>query len=391
MKRKICVVTGSRADYGLLRWLMQEIMEDQDFELQTIVTGSHLSKAFGQTENEIISDGFKIDKRIEILGEGYNSLSASKATSRCLEGVAIALDELAPDLIILLGDRYEIFAAAAAALLMNIPIAHIHGGEITIGAFDDALRHSITKMSHVHFVAAEDYRKRVIQLGESPDYVFNVGGLGVDSINNIKLRSRKELENELGVRFSSKNLLVTFHPETLGDIDLPVWLKETCELLSELQDTTIIYTAPNSDPGSQEITKVVRSYVDSNSNSYFFQSLGYLNYLSCLKEVDAVIGNSSSGILEAPSLKVGTINIGRRQQGRLLAESVISISADIFEFREALERVYSDEFKSKVNSSTSPFGEPGASSKILKIIKTLDFKKMREKEFYDIEMIVNKS
>jgi GDP/UDP-N,N'-diacetylbacillosamine 2-epimerase (hydrolysing) len=387
MKRKICVVTGSRADYGLLRWLMQEIKDDQDFELQTIVTGSHLSKEFGQTESEITGDGFKIDHRIEILGEDYNSLSASKATGRCLEGIAIALDELVPDLIILLGDRYEIFAAAAAALLMNIPVAHIHGGEVTIGAFDDALRHSITKMSHLHFVAAEDYRKRVIQLGESPEYVFNVGGLGVDSINNVKLRSRKELENELGVKFSSKNLLVTFHPETLGGIGLPSWIKETCELLSELKNTTVIYTAPNSDPGSEEIIKIVRSQVDSNSNAYFFQSLGYLNYLSCLNLVDAVIGNSSSGILEAPSLKVATINIGRRQQGRLIADSVISISADNFELKKALDKVYSDDFKNIVNSSTSPFGNPGASARILKIIKTIDFNKLREKKFYDIEKI----
>jgi len=387
MKRKICVVTGSRADYGLLRWVMQEIKDDSELSLQIIVTGSHLSKNFGQTENEISLDGFNIDHRIEILGDRYNALNTSKATGRGIEGIAKALDDLGPDLIILLGDRYEIFAAATAALLMSIPVAHIHGGEITIGAFDDALRHSITKMSHLHFVAAEEYRKRVVQLGESPEHVFNVGGLGVDAINNVKLRNRKELEEELGLTFSLKNLLVTFHPETLGNSELPEFINETCNFLSGLQDTTIIYTAPNSDPGSELILKILLSHVASSSNSYFFQSLGYLNYLSCLNEVDAVIGNSSSGVLEAPSLHVGTINIGNRQQGRLFAKSVTQIGTDILEFRSALEKVYSDEFKNELLHSTSPFGNPGASAKIVKTIKRIDLKKLLEKKFYDIEMI----
>ena len=297
MTRKICVITGSRAEYGLLRWLMKEIDIDPDLDLQLIVTGTHLSSSFGLTYREIESDGFSIDKTVDIVDELDSTLGLMKSISNALSGIGLALRELRPDIILILGDRYEIFAAATAALVERIPIAHIHGGETTEGIYDEAFRHSITKMSHIHFTSTEAYRKRVIQLGESPDRVFLVGALGVDAIARVSFLTKEELETKLDYRFLNKNLLITYHPSTLeSDFGIQE-LKELLLSLSELKDTGLIFTMANADPSGQEISELISNFVQKNQNSRAYASLGQNTYFSLLKNIDGVIGNSSSGLL----------------------------------------------------------------------------------------------
>jgi len=387
MKRKICVVTGSRADYGLLRWLMQEIKEDLDLELQILATGMHLSETFGLTYKEIESDGFKINEKITVLN-GYDSgLSLAKSISLGVSGCAEAFERLKPDLIIVLGDRFEIFAAATSALVLTIPVAHLHGGEVTVGAFDESFRHSITKMSHVHFVAAEEYRNRVIQLGENPELVFNVGGLGVDALSKIDLLTKEEFENKRGVSFSKRNLLITFHPVTLEDGSAEKQMNELLSALSELNETTLIFTLPNADTGGLLIIREIEKFVEDHSNAYSFKSLGQVDYFSCINLVDGVVGNSSSGLTEVPSFRKGTINIGDRQEGRLYATSVINVEPTKEEIKKGLSKLYSDSFRAKLPSTENPYGSPGSSSKIHKIVRDLELEGLLKKSFFQVNRI----
>jgi GDP/UDP-N,N'-diacetylbacillosamine 2-epimerase (hydrolysing) len=384
MNRKICVVTGSRADYGLLRWVMQGIKEDSELTLQVIATGMHVSSLFGLTYKEIEADGFKVDVKLEILGELDSPVGIADSMGQGLLGCAKAFNYLQPDAIVLLGDRFEIFAAAAAALVARIPVAHLHGGETTVGAFDEALRHSITKMSQLHFVAAEEYRKRVIQLGENPGNVFLVGGLGIDNIKKLELLSRSELEDSLNLKFKSKSLLITYHPVTL---DLETAENQTRELLnalSELKDTTLIFTMPNADTGGRVIIRMIETFVAQNSNSRSFTSLGQLRYLSCIANVDGVVGNSSSGLTEVPSFKKGTVNIGDRQLGRLQAKSVINSQPKEKSIQDAIKRLYSEDFKSILGEVTNPYGEGGASARIVKILKDAPLEGIVKKTFHDL-------
>lgn len=382
MKRKICVVTGSRADYGLLRWLMQEIKEDLDLELQILATGMHLSETFGLTYKEIESDGFKINEKITVLNGDDSGLSLAKSISLGVSGCAEAFERLKPDLIIVLGDRFEIFAATTAALVSTIPVAHLHGGEVTVGAFDESFRHSITKMSHIHFVSAEEYKKRVIQLGENPELVFNVGGLGVDAISKINLMTKEEFENKRGVSFSKRNLLITFHPVTLEDGSAEKQMNELLSALSELNETTLIFTLPNADTGGLAIISKIEKFVEDHSNAYSFKSLGQVDYFSCINLVDGVIGNSSSGLTEVPSFRKGTINIGDRQKGRLLATSVIASKPFKNDIKSALNILYSASFQEELRTSKNPYGEAGSSKKIYKIIKKIDLEEIQKKEFF---------
>jgi len=384
MTRKICVVTGSRAEYGLLRWIMNDVRDDLDLVLQIIVTGSHLSENFGSTYTEIEAHGFKIDKKIEILNEDDTSLGVSKSMSLALIGFGEAFAELRPDVIVLLGDRFEIFCAAAAALIARVPVAHLHGGEVTVGAFDDALRHSITKMSHLHFVAADDYRKRVIQLGENPENVYLVGGLGVDSIKKISYLGKTELEKSLNLKLSKKSLLITFHPVTLEDSTSESQMTELLKALSKLIDTTLIFTMPNADTGSRSLMAIVTDFVNTHENSYVFNSLGQLLYLSCVSHVDGVVGNSSSGIAEVPSFNKGTINIGDRQKGRLQASSIINCEPNAESISEAISRLYSFDFQQKLPNVVNPYGEGGASSRILKVLREIPLEGLTKKTFRDI-------
>jgi GDP/UDP-N,N'-diacetylbacillosamine 2-epimerase (hydrolysing) len=384
MKRKICVVTGSRADYGLLRFVMQGIKEDADLVLQVVATGMHMSPTFGLTYREIEADGFNIDAKVETLSSSDTPVGIAESMGKGLSGCAAVFRRLQPDVILVLGDRFEIFAATAAALVAKIPVAHLHGGETTIGAFDEAFRHSITKMSHFHFVAAEEYRQRVIQLGENPDHVFLVGGLGVDGVKNISLLSKDEIESSLGVKFQSKSLLVTFHPVTLEDETSEVQMKELLSALSDLSDTTLIFTMPNADTGGLVLIKMIQEFVSQNANSFAFTSLGQLRYLSCMAQVDAVIGNSSSGLIEAPAFKKGSINIGDRQLGRLQASSIINCKPEKKLIGEAIRRMYSSEFQRSLVKTINPYGEGGASARIVEILRTESLAGIVKKTFHDL-------
>jgi GDP/UDP-N,N'-diacetylbacillosamine 2-epimerase (hydrolysing) len=386
MKRKVCIITGTRAEYGLLYWLIKEIQEDSDLELQIIATGMHLSPEFGLTYRQIEKDGFKIDKKIEMLLSSDTPIGISKSMGLGVIGFAEAYADLKPDIVVLLGDRFEIFSAAAAAMIARIPIAHLHGGEATEGLIDEPIRHSITKMSHLHFTAAEEYRRRVIQLGESPARVFNVGGLGIDNIRKLKLMNREEFEDAIEFELGPKNLLITFHPVTLEHATAGDQFQNLLNALDELQDTKFIFTKPNADTEGRLITKMLDDYVSENSDKAIaFVSLGQLRYLSALKFVDACVGNSSSGLAEAPTFKIGTINTGDRQRGRIKADSVIDCEPDKESILTAIRKLYSKEFQNKLKDVKNPYGEGGVAEKIKKILKEVCLTDILKKRFYDTE------
>ena len=385
-QRKICVVTGTRAEYGLLYWLMKEIEADENLELQLIVTGMHLSPEFGLTYNEIEKD-FKIDKKIEILLSSDTAIGVSKSMGLAQISFSEAYEAFKPDVLVVLGDRYEIFSAAASAMIANIPIAHLHGGETTEGAFDESIRHSITKMSHLHFTATDEYRNRVIQLGEHPSRVFNVGGLGIDNIEKLKLLSKEEFEASIDFKLNKKNILVTFHPVTLENSTAKEQFQILIDVVDELEDTNIIFTKANSDTDGRIINKMIDEYVRKNSEkSVVFSSLGQLRYLSALQFVDAVVGNSSSGLIEAPSFKTGTINIGDRQKGRIKARSIIDSRPNKEDIKTAFTQLYSVEFQETLKNLKNPYGEGGASQKIKEIIKHVSLKNILKKPFYNINI-----
>ena len=383
LKRKLCVVTGSRADYGLLKHFIKAISLSASFQYQLVVTGSHLSKNFGYTSAEIEADGFYIDKKIDIEIQGDSPSDISASTAIALKGFSAAYLELRPDLVIILGDRYELLGAAIAAMYHGLPIGHFHGGESTVGAMDEGIRHALTKFSHIHFVATEEYRNRVLRLGENPAHVFNVGGLGADAITRLSLLSKEVLEHELGIKFQDKNLLITFHPVTLEQKSSTDQMQQLLSALDEQNDKQLIFTMPNADTESLSIFKLIEEFVSSHVNAHVFTSLGQLRYYSCINQVDAVIGNSSSGLLEVPTFKKPTINIGDRQKGRLRASSVIDCDPIKSEIIEAIERVYQDEFIHQISNTKNPYGEGGSIEKIINALDSMSFPELLKKEFYD--------
>jgi GDP/UDP-N,N'-diacetylbacillosamine 2-epimerase (hydrolysing) len=384
VSRKICVVSGSRAEYGLLRWVMEAIRAAPDLRLQLIVTGTHLSPEFGLTYREIERDGFHIDRQVEMLLSSDTAVGIAKSMGLGLIGFGEALQQLQPDLLLVLGDRFEIFSAAAAALVVKIPVAHLHGGETTEGAFDEALRHSITKMAQLHFVAAEEYRRRVVQLGENPKHVFLVGGLGIDSIKRLPLLDRPTLETELGFRFGEKNLLVTFHPATLDDVACEQQLAELLAALDQWPHTHVIFTLPNADTHGRALSATIEQYAAARANAHAYVSLGQTRYLSCVSQVDAVVGNSSSGLTEAPTFRIGTINIGDRQRGRLKAASVIDCKPERTSIGAALEQLYSPAFRAKLAGVRNPYGEGGASERVVAVLRTHALDGILKKSFHDL-------
>ena len=382
--RKLCVVTGTRAEYGLLYWLMKEIEADSDLELQIIATGMHLSPEFGLTYKEIEKD-FTINKKIEMLLSSDTPIGISKSMGLAQISFAEAFNELKPDIIVILGDRYEIFSAASAAMIARIPIAHLHGGETTEGAFDEAIRHSITKMSHLHFTAAEKYRERVIQLGENPARVYNVGGMGIENIKRLRLLTKEELEHSIDFKLAQKNILVTFHPVTLEDSSARAQFQELLNAIDVLKGTHIIFTKANSDTDGRIINQMIDEYVAKNHHkSVCFTSLGQLRYLSALQYVDTVAGNSSSGLAEAPSFKIGTINIGDRQKGRIKADSVIDCEPRKESILQAFNRLYSGEFQATLKTIKNPYGDGIASIKVLGVLKIINLESILKKSFYDL-------
>jgi GDP/UDP-N,N'-diacetylbacillosamine 2-epimerase (hydrolysing) len=383
--RKITIITGTRAEYGLLRWVMQGIKDDPDLTLQIIATGMHLSPEFGRTYQAIEQDGFQIDRKVEMLTSSDTPVGIAKSMGLGLIGFADALSELQPDLIVVLGDRFEIFAAVSAALVARIPVSHLHGGETTEGAFDEAFRHSITKMSHLHFVATEAYRQRVIQLGEQPERVFLVGGLGIDNIKRLQRLDRSSLEASLDFKLGPKNLLITFHPVTLETDTAEKQMEELLAALAALKDTQLIFTMPNADTDGRTLINMVEKFVAQHPNARAYTSLGQLRYLSCIAQVDGVVGNSSSGLAEVPSFKKGTINIGDRQRGRLQAESVISCAPTCESIAAALTQLYSTDFQSSLRQVINPYGEGGASEAIISTIKAVSLDGLLKKRFYDAD------
>jgi GDP/UDP-N,N'-diacetylbacillosamine 2-epimerase (hydrolysing) len=344
-----------------------------------------LSPDFGLTYREIEQDGFRIDRKVDMLLSSDTPVGIAKSMGLGVIGFADALEELKPDLLVVLGDRFEIFSAVSAALVARIPVAHLHGGEVTEGAYDEAFRHSITKMSHLHFVAAEEYRKRVIQLGESPDRVFLVGGLGIDAISRLKLMDRQALEAALDFKFWSKNLLITFHPSTLEADDATDQMSELLAVLADLHDTNLIFTLPNADTGGRALSHMVEDFVGRHPNARAYASLGQLRYLSCIAQLDGVVGNSSSGLLEVPVFKKGTINIGDRQRGRLEASSVINCQPNRTAIKAALQRLYSDDFQASLKSVSNPYGQGGASERVVEIIRSYELSGLVKKRFHSLD------
>lgn len=383
-KRKVCVVTGTRAEYGLLYWLMKELQNDPQFYLQIIVTGMHLSPEFGLTYKVIEQDGFNINEKVEMLLSGDTSVAITKSIGLATIGFAESYERLKPDLLIILGDRYEILAAAQAAMVARIPIAHIAGGDTTEGAIDEAIRHSITKMSHLHFVTNYIAAKRVQQMGENPKHIYNVGSPGIDQIKRLSLMSKEDLEKSLEFNFKSKNLLVTFHPVTLDTQPASEQFAELLKALDNLgDDIGIIFTKPNSDTDGRILISMIDDYESKHSHVKSYTSLGQLRYLSTIAQVDAVVGNSSSGLYEVPSFKKPTVNIGDRQKGRLQASSVINCNTIAKDITNAILKVFQFECSNTIN----PYGDGNSSTRIISIIKNIDdYHSLLKKRFFKVEI-----
>jgi len=386
MKKKICVITGNRAEYGLLKKLIFLLNSDKDINLNLVVTGSHISKEFGNTYKEILNDGIKIKEKIPILTSSDKPVDICNSIGKGVIEFSKSLERLKPHIVVLLGDRYELLSVATACLVCQIPIAHIHGGETTLGAIDESIRHSITKMSLLHFVTTLNHKRRVIQLGEDPKKVFHVGGFGHDAISSFKFSKKNQLEKMLNIQFLKKNIIFTYHPVTLDRNESRKQINTILKAIKKFKDIYFIFTMANSDTYGKVINKEIIKFVKKNKNTVFFQSLGQQNYYNCLKYVDAIMGNSSSGILEAPSFNLPVINIGDRQKGRDQANNVINIDLSYSNILNAIKKIYSKEFKNINIKLKSPYGKKNASMSTYKIIKKVNFQNTKKKffDFYNV-------
>lgn len=381
MKKKICIITGSRAEYGLLLPLLTLIKQDRFFDLQIIATGMHVSKEFGNTYKQIEKDGFTISAKIKMLLPSDTSVAIAKSTGIGLMGIADALQQLKPDLVVVIADRFESFAGTTAAYLLGIPIAHIHGGEVTEGAFDEGLRHSMTKMSYWHFTSTEKYRQRVIQLGEQPARVFNVGAIGLDNIKQMQLLSKKELQKQIGFSFAVKTAMVTFHPVTLDKQSAAHQCKNLMNALAKAKNINYIFTKPNADTDGRIIAQMMDEFVNKYpQRAICFTSMGQLRYLSALQYVDMMIGNSSSGIIEMPHFNKPTVNIGNRQKGRVMANSIINCNADTNSILKAIEKALA----TKKLKAEKLYGNGTAATKIYAVLKKQSKVQTVQKSFYDL-------
>ena len=382
--RKICFVTGTRAEYGLLSRLMRLVKEDKDLQLQVIATNMHLMPEYGETYKEIEKDGFTIDKKVYMHKPSDDAHGIISSMAEEMQGMNDALSELKPDILVLLGDRYEILVAAQVALIHRIPIAHIHGGEVTEGAFDDAIRHSVTKMSSLHFTSCDEYRHRVIQMGEQPSRVFDVGSLGVENIKAVPLMTKDELEASLDFKIDKQTILVTYHPVTLGG-DPAKDIREFLDALDQFKDLKVIFTMPNSDTGRDAIALAVENYVKNHSNrAKAYTSLGLKRYLSTLQFVKAAVGNSSSGIIEVPSFGIPTLNIGDRQKGRLASKSVVNCGTSKDEVIAGLKLCLSEEMQKAAKTYENPYAKPDTANLIYQELKNVELAGLNLKTFYDL-------
>lgn len=383
--RSIAVFTSTRADYGLLRPVLFGLRDDPEIDLRLIVSGTHLSPEFGSTEQVIEADGFTIDERVDIQVSGESDLEVAKSLALCTMGCAESLARLRPDLLVVLGDRYETLGAAQAALVLRIPIAHIHGGEVTEGAFDEAIRHSITKMAHIHLVANEVFARRVAQLGEDPQHIHTVGAPGLDTLKDLEFLSREALEKELDLEWSQPAFLVTYHPTTLYPGTAAASIAEVLAALDEFPEATVVFTMANADPEGQTVNRAIADYAQRRRGpTGVYPSLGHRRYLSAMRLCDVVIGNSSSGLIEAPMLGAPTVNIGQRQAGRLRAESVIDCEESASEVAAAIRTALTSEFRATARGATSPYGDGAAAPRIVRILRETDLDGLLNKRFQDL-------
>ena len=385
MKKTIYIITGSRADYGLMQILINKFHKDKDIELKIFATGMHLLSKFGNTYKEILKDGFRIEKKVKILSSSDTPTAISKSTGLGIMRFASLFDIAKPDLLVVLGDRYEIMSAVIAANFHQIPVAHIGGGDTTLGAFDEWIRHSITKMSWLHFVSNPLSKKRVIQLGENPKRVFITGSLGVDRLRHMKLLSKKIIEKKMKFKFNKRNILITYHPVTLEKNTSAIQFKEILLAVSKLKDTKLIFTYPNSDTYGKIVINMIKKFASLKKyDTVKFSSMGYVSYLSVLKHVDCVLGNSSSGLIEAPSLKIPTINIGDRQEGRLKATSIIDSKPVENLITKSIKKIYSEKFRINLKYTRNPYEYAGTADKIYEIIKNTIIPLELKKFFYNL-------
>lgn len=386
MKRKICFFTGTRAEYGIMSRLMRMVADSQEFEIQIVATNMHLSPEFGLTYKEIENDGFVINKKVEMLLSSDTANGTLKSMGLAVIGFADALEELKPDLAVILGDRYEMLAAAQSCLIYKIPVAHLYGGEITEGAYDDSIRHAITKMSCLHFTSTEEYRKRIIQMGEQPERVFYVGSLGVDNIRNEAAMPLEELENSLDFKLGNKFLLITFHPVTMENSTAAAQCDDLLKALEDINDEyQLLFTLPNSDTDGRVIVSRVKDYVNAhNGKSLAVTSLGKKRYYSALKYAFAVIGNSSSGLVEAPSFGIPTLNIGDRQKGRARGGSIVDIAATYQDIKSGLQKALSADFRQIAASAKNPYEKTNTLQNIFDVLKNYPLDNIVKKHFYDI-------
>ena len=384
MTARIAVFTGTRAEYGLLYWLLKDLQEDAELDLKLLVSGTHLSPEFGETFRQIESDGFTIDEKIEILLSSNSAVGTAKSMGLGVLGFADALSRLVPDALVILGDRYEALAAAQTAMILRIPVVHLHGGEITEGAYDDAIRHAITKLSYLHATSTDEYRNRVIQLGESPNRVVNVGAIGLDHIRRTNLLSISELSAQLDFEIDRPFFVVTYHPVTLGDESPEEGFNNLIGALDKFKEYQVVFTYPNADDGGRLIIPILDAYARNNNGRVLaIPSLGQLRYLSAIKHASAVIGNSSSGIIEVPAFDTPTVNIGVRQKGRLAAKSVLNAESSKESIVDTIALALSGGFKQKGEVIVNPYGQGDASGQIIKMLKGLDFNPC--KVFYDLD------
>lgn len=382
--RKICVITATRAEYGLLSALLARLRGDTAVELQLVVTGAHLSERFGSTVRHIEHDGIPIAARVPVPLDDDSPQGVTEALAATTAGLGRAFQELRPDLLVLLGDRYEMLGAAQAAMLAQIPIAHVHGGEATEGLIDEAIRHAITKMSHLHFVAADAFRRRVIQLGEAPERVWTVGATGLDNIAQMPRLERSALEADLGIVFQSPSFLVTHHPVTLQSGDPGAAMRTLLAVLDGFGGTILI-TGVNADPGNDTLRREIKRFASERRGRVLaVESLGVHRYLSAVAAVDVVVGNSSSGLIEAPSIGTPTVDIGERQRGRLFAPSVVHCDEDADSIRRAVEQALSPAHRAIAQQRHTPYGEPGAAQRIAAIVRSHPLDGLLLKRFHDL-------
>lgn len=386
MIRHICIFTGTRADYGLLSPLMASINEDPETRLSIVAGGMHLSSEFGKTCNEISADGFEIHEKVEMLLSADSPTGICKSMGIGMMGLSDAFKRIGPDMVTVLGDRFEAFSAAAAAMILNIPLAHIHGGELSFGAIDESMRHAITKMSHLHFTSTEIYRKRVIQMGELPERVFNVGALGVENVKRMNLLDRTALQRELGIDLGRKYMMVTFHPATRDGGNTTEQAMALTDAIDRFPDYFFIITKANADESGRMINQLLSEYSAKKENVVLYDSMGSKRYLSAVKHAELVLGNSSSGIIEAPALKTPTVNIGTRQNGRIKADSVIDCCVSADDIEAAVRKCQAQDMAGRVQAMENPYERKGTAEAIKNTMKTVSLKGLLVKQFYDIPL-----